>query len=394
MRVREVEFRWNVDEGSLMAFLRTVGSSLEVMKLENTRDHTNIIGQHATAFCTRLRRIDLSDYCDISGEVFSELLRARATSLTELNLWWPALPPFEVHTTMEALQVLNITLESARCRESIVALIRHCPNLKFFNHCSENEPAIPGVYLTALTQSCPHLQKLRGTIATEDVQIYIAVLEACTELTNVDLCNSAEHHIRILQATIDHCATLRALSLSESCEEAFAVLIPRIRELEYLSLDARLENALTMMVELTAHCSHLKSLHFYFHQLLFGLPDEDAAERAVQRLFRCLTRIEELDLSDAYWLKDAHVLTIAAHSPRLRKIFVPHQLVFKVATITALVQSCVDLELILLRSAPPKSSSRTPYLWSEENKQPWRALRPRLRVSDDEPESRFGYWAR
>jgi hypothetical protein len=197
VHVKEDELGGNVDEANVTSMLRTTGSTLEVMKLESTRGHTNLICQQAGILCTRLQHVSLHGYCGISGEVFSELLRARANTLTELKLWWPALPPFEVHTTMEALQVLNITLEYLNCRDSMVAPIRHCPNLKFFNYFSDDEPTIPGVYLTALTEHCPHLQKLRGTMATGDAATFIALLEACTELTTVDLCESAENDGRV-----------------------------------------------------------------------------------------------------------------------------------------------------------------------------------------------------
>jgi hypothetical protein len=92
------------------------------------------------------------------------------------------------------------------------------------------------------------------------------------------------------------------------------------------------------MAALAAHCAQLKSLHFFVDESLFE--EDDTAESAVQLL----------------------------HS--------------------------ASAELILLGGAPREGESLAPFIWSEGNKQPWWALRPRLRVCDEEPYSPFGYWAR
>jgi hypothetical protein len=287
---------------------------------------------------------------------------------------------------MSALRCLSIVPDGEVHPESIVELLQHCPNLETFSFVPGQQSWMRIEYLTALSLHCPLLRTLRCEVCTmKQLAVFEQVLQHSPELHTVDILDGLstdESAVAILR----YCPKLRALRLPGLFEQTLPLLLPRMHALEHLGLGTLGCLSDSPMLALAECCGNLKSLSFHLSRVRDSPPTPIyVTENALRVLLANLPLMEVLDLTDANWLTDSLLLTIAAHCPRLRCIAL-HGTKLQAASITALIQQCPNLTAIF-------HDYFHSVLKDEGNRGMWRTVRPTLQVVfGNLGDSQFCHW--
>jgi hypothetical protein len=403
VRVKSMNF-WGLpndwEEAKVTAFLAAVGNSLEDVEMhEVCGPDIDILCEQTILLCPRLRQLHIVGCAPRDSQGISLALQKYAATLSSLRIEKSAIPLITAPMLMPAMQHLSIIAEGRMDAGNIPRLIRNCPNLLSFKLLDDgyevNTDNPNNLYLTALAESCPKLQRICCKIPPNCVGTFIQLMRNCADLHTVDIQHGADGDAAAINATLRHCRKLRALRVQHMPEASIPLLATRMLQLEHLSLVHLHCHTAASLELVAANCGNLKSFDLH----LCASPGEDASseeavptgpyppESAFQRLLASLSQVETLDLAHAKWMTDGIMLCIAAHCKCLRDLAL-HGTEPSLEAFTAVVQQCAQLRTVY-HSKHDKTLGRD--AGDNGHTAAWLNMRPGLTINScDEPT--FGYW--
>jgi hypothetical protein len=349
------------DSDTVKSFLATLSWTLEDLTVEGLE--VNEFVQKASVLCKRLKRFRING-CDGWRCSLTLLIMNCATTLESLTLHdcinVPGLPA----CTMPRLQRLHIsTAVRVRVRYDTAEqfMLQCCPALRVF-HC--NHPGSKAKILNTLASHCPLLESLSYSCGIEEPTALINVLKCCQHLHALRLvvpkAYASAHALAIVQFGV----ALQAVSVPAIGEAAFLELIPRLPQLQHLSLFSSTYTSALKLLQV--HCGKLKSLEL---RDVNTFPEAKIAE-----LFSSLIALEVLDLGGNN-LTDTILLALGVHCPHLRDVNLSQSAAsrgsFTEAGLCALVDGCPALCAVYLGPDPDTTSApllRRPPFIHEDNR--------------------------
>jgi hypothetical protein len=372
----EIGFRERPRADLTAKFFDCIGPTLLDLSIAGKRDYLYQICNQAIKLCPHLQVLSFWNCSEKDASVVRALITQRAATLRKLVFMESNITsPLPDDCEMTALRQLVLKNTLYIKGSAVCAFLRHCPNLQ---HIYSTELDDTEDCLHTLAQSCPSLTALHYGYRYEDSGVYSdhtalgAVLLACKELHTLNFLTREVITHGHVAAVAEHGQKLKSLRIVLGVEglqdaDCISILAPRLSRLEHLGLDS-LENPTEDSLRLLAqHCQRLVGLDLSGFQEPGGSP-------ALASLITALPGLQELDLSFVHCLDDNTLAAMGESCARLQRLRICFTQGFTVEGITALVQGCAALRVVLFvrGNAVFNKSARTV----------WQAMRPGLRFDD------------